>query len=121
MESATSQLLQSRYFSSVFNTAIFDGPVRVYFSQHQEQEALKLYFRIQKKIQASEKLQAMESGPTIFVMLYPNGDSFDETFSTGDETVVESLGDDFVIGVKGPFRDELSPVIEAQIDNIDFK
>ena len=39
-------ITQSSFYSPAFNGAIFDGPLRLYFSQAQEAMALKFYFEL---------------------------------------------------------------------------
>ncbi len=48
MNSSTTALIQSKDFTPVFNTAIIDGAVRVYFSQTQEPDALKIYMNLRE-------------------------------------------------------------------------
>lgn len=107
MRQTVSSLTQSRYYSPVFNAAVFDGPIRIYFSQSQESEALRVYFQLQEKlsdIYGEAKRKIKESGRNIFIMLYPNQETFDLSFEEGSHGVVKSelLGNDYVLGVRGP-------------------
>ncbi|NQZ01873.1 MAG: hypothetical protein HRT45_14515 [Bdellovibrionales bacterium] len=110
MRQTVSSLTQSRFYSPVFNAAVFDGPIRIYFSQSQESEALRVYFQLQEKlsdIYQDAKTRIKESGRNIFIMLYPNSETFDLSFSPMqgefDAPIAsEVLGDDFVLGVRGP-------------------
>lgn len=119
MRQLASQLTQSRYYSPAFNAAIFDGPVRIYFAQYQEALALKIYFRIQDRLQGWLG-PALQLGrlklPSAFIMLYPTEEIFTNSFSPeqcADRVIRENLGDDFVIGVCGPLREEdLSSLFE---------
>lgn len=104
-------LTQSRYYSPVFNAAVFDGPIRIYFAQHQETLALRVYFRLQqylKETYTNFRNNFRQHGQTIFLMLYPTQESFANSFS-GDPSisnvVAERLGEDHVIGVRGPLDD----------------
>ena len=110
LENATTRILQSRYFSPTFNTAIFDGPLRVYFTQAQEPEALKVYFSLQAKVfqeTAAESLRdKLPKNSTLFVMIYPNSDSFQQSFDQQADFAVANLEQDCVIGVQGPISDK---------------
>ncbi len=112
MNLSTASLIQSRYFSPVFNTAIFDGPVRIYFAQAQEPEALKVYGRIREMVLGDQE-------PKIFVLLYPNRDCFAQTFPTGQDIQSNRLGEDFIVAICGPLGDEQIPaVLEAVRDAV---
>lgn len=120
MKASYSNLMQSKYFSPAFNSAIFDGPLRIYFAQFHESMALKIYFMTQQKL-ASELVRAKEvskaAQANILVMIYPTEDSFDSTFEnpTSDEKMtVEAWNDDIVIGLRGPLDDsELDRLIQT--------
>ena len=108
---------QSRFFTPAFNAAIFDGPIRIYFAQYQEAQALKLYFNLQERFGEVRK-QARglfkERGANIFVMIYPDEDSFGESFeqagasvnANGSQIMKSKLGTDFIVGVRGPLEDD---------------
>ena len=104
-------LTQSRFYSPVFNAAVFDGPIRIYFAQHQEPLALKVYFHLQQCLKdsyAAFRKSFKQQGQTIFLMLYPTVESFENSFTpeAPKTTVVsERLGDDFVLGVRGPLNE----------------
>ncbi len=119
MVSATSQLLQSEYFSPIFNTAVFDGPVRIYFSQHQEPEVLSFYFELKKKFD-SMWAQSTSENPIIFILLYPTENAFKEAFGSDNESELRSIGSNFILGIKGPFREDLGKTIEQKIQEFDF-
>jgi hypothetical protein len=112
LENATTRILQSRFFSSTFNTAIFDGPLRVYFSQAQEPEALKVYFSLQTKIFQEEAKpvehirDTLPKNSTLFVMIYPNKESFQQSFDQDCDFAVAKMEQDCVIGVQGPISDK---------------
>ena len=127
LENATTRILQSKYFSPTFNTAIFDGPLRVYFTQAQEPEALKVYFSLQSKVfqdvsgQETTELDAstnklneqvthirdsMPKNSTLFVMIYPNKESFQQSFDQDTDFAVAKMEQDCVIGVQGPISDK---------------
>lgn len=131
---------QSRFFSPVFNAAIFDGPIRIYFAQFQEAAALKLYYNLQERFSEVRK-QARgifkERGQNIFVMMYPNEETFDLSFPddptptgagaeagrpqrtlNGTQIVRTRLGSDYVVGVRGPVNDEELENLCREMDQI---
>ncbi len=120
MKASYSNLMQSKYFSPAFNSAIFDGPLRIYFAQFHESMALKIYFMAQQKL-VSELIRAKEvskvAQANILVMIYPTDDSFESTFEShsGDgKIIVESWNDDIVIGLRGPLEDsELDRLVQT--------
>lgn len=103
-------LTQSQFYSPVFNAAVFDGPIRIYFAQHHENLALKVYFRLQQYLKdgyATLRKSFKYHGQTVFLMLYPTPEAFNEAFGAGAGNVkIERLGDDHVVGVCGPLADE---------------
>ena len=120
MKASYSNLMQSKYFSPAFNSAIFDGPLRIYFAQFHESMALKIYFMAQQKL-ASELIRAKEvskvAQANILVMIYPTEDSFDSTFENhkaDGKIIVEAWNDDIVIGLRGPLEDsELDRLVQT--------
>jgi hypothetical protein len=109
MKGTYSALMQSRYFNPAFNSAIFDGPVRIYFAQSHESLALKIYFSLQQKF-ASELARAKELHKfldrTVLILLYPSTESFQHSFESQDFLARDVLMDDTIIGINGPFEDE---------------
>lgn len=101
---------QSKYYTNQFNAAIFDGPLRIYFAQEQEGEALKIYFQLQEcltektlenKMATREKLRKL--GKCIFIMLYPDAHSFQSVFAGEKGSLVHQyFGDDDLVGLQIP-------------------
>ncbi|MCB0351153.1 MAG: hypothetical protein KDD38_08215 [Bdellovibrionales bacterium] len=130
MRQQISFLTQSRFYSPVFNAAIFDGPIRIYFAQYQEPVALKIYFATQEKMKdmfVKVRETFRRTGINIFVMLYPSIETFNMSFehsnlnfieAGGSPIIVERLGQDFVVGVKGPVSDEDVENIYARVEEI---
>jgi hypothetical protein len=133
MSENVTYVTQSRFFSPAFNAAIFDGPIRIYFAQHQEAQALKLYFNLQERfgeVRRQARGVFRERGRNIFVMLYPDAEAFDLTFDTSIEAAPEHgvsengaivrdrLGSDFVVGVRGPLEDEALESVCFEMDSI---
>ncbi len=110
MAQSVIHLTQSRFYSPAFNAAVFDGPIRIYFAQHQETTALKVYFMLQQYLKETYSIfrkNFRHHGQTVFLMLYPTTESFENSFKKGlqNNVVMERLGDDHVVGVKGPLDD----------------
>ncbi|WP_246845090.1 hypothetical protein [Bdellovibrio sp. NC01] len=105
--------MQSKYFNPAFNSAIFDGPIRIYFAQFHESLALKIYFMIQQRLLnevAVAKDRSKASGANILVMVYPTVESFELSFEDANPMKtclqVEKWNEDVVIGLRGPIEDE---------------
>ncbi|WP_253715533.1 hypothetical protein [Bdellovibrio bacteriovorus] len=120
MRSSYSTLMQSKYFNPAFNSAIFDGPIRIYFAQFHESLALKIYFMIQQQLvkeMARAKEVSKSSGANIMMMVYPTAESFTLSFDgkpadTPFET--EKWNEDIMIGLRGPIEDNnLELLIES--------
>ncbi len=124
MRPQISFLAQSRFYSPAFNAAIFDGPLRIYFAQFQEPQALKIYFVAQQRLQelyAKIREKFRRTGVNIFVMLYPSAEAFSMSFSdtVNSESVrVDRLGVDYVIGVRGPLTDADVDRVYSHIESI---
>lgn len=117
MKGTYSALMQSKFFNPAFNSAIFDGPLRIYFAQSHEALALKVYFNFQQKF-LSEMNRAKELhkfvGRNVLLMLYPTKESFEHSFEAPQFVVSDVLSDDTIIGVAGPYKDEeLDQILEA--------
>lgn len=113
MKSSYSSLMQSKYFSPAFNSAIFDGPLRIYFAQFHESLALKIYFLIQQRWPA-EFARAKEfskaAHANVLVMVYPTEDSFEAAMGASPANPPawssEPWNQDVVIALRGPIDDE---------------
>ena len=96
-------LTKSRFFVDEFNTAIIDGPLRIYFSDKQEAEALHIYFEIQENL-AKEGLQLTHLSSVsrhAFVMLYPDDSKFSQIFALAkEEWAVDQFGENIIFGLK---------------------
>lgn len=118
MKGTYSALMQSKFFNPAFNSAIFDGPIRIYFAQAQESLGLKIYFALQQQF-ASELARAKDVqkflGRTVLVMLYPNSESYEMSFDNIESVTKEDLQEDTIIGVRGPFEDRHLDQVLAQI------
>ncbi|MBL7542977.1 MAG: hypothetical protein JNL11_04130 [Bdellovibrionaceae bacterium] len=102
MKNGYSQLIQSKYFVTDFNSAIFDGPIRIYFTQVQESLALKIYFHIQNHfVNEVKKLKDISSQvpSSLFILIYPNPESYEKCFETAQPMSVVNWESDLVIGI----------------------
>lgn len=123
LENATTRILKSKFFHPSFNTAIFDGPLRVYFTQAQEPEALKIYFSLQSKAFKEEStveersMEALRKEPssTLFIMIYPNKELFMQSFDQDIDFAVAQMDRDVVVGVNGPLSDKTRDDILAYV------
>lgn len=111
MRSSYATLMQSKYFNPAFNSAIFDGPIRIYFAQFHEAFALKVYFLMQQKLSAEltkARQISKESGANILLMVYPTAENFVASFDAADGAdlmVVDRWQENVVIGLRGPIED----------------
>jgi len=123
MKATYSALMNSRFFNPAFNSAIFDGPVRIYFAQFHESMALKIYFSLQQKFPkevAKAKDLYKTVGQNVLVMIYPTCESFAMSFDNSKEFVQkDDLLGDVVIGLNGPFEDEKLPqVLDSIVESL---
>jgi hypothetical protein len=125
MDSTTQiNITHSKYYSPALNAAIFDGPVKIYFSQAQEAAALRLYFEMNKKIESLSKVD--NNSAQIYVMIYPTSEnfynSFDKSVAIEQEGLVLMAHDyweeNHVIGVRGPIESENLEDIYLKVQNI---
>ncbi|MFZ4404067.1 MAG: hypothetical protein ACOYOK_08200 [Pseudobdellovibrionaceae bacterium] len=124
MKPTLNTLMQSKYFHPAFNSAIYDGPVRIYFAQFHESLALKIYFLIQQKLithLAKARDISRKHGAHIFIMIYPTVDSFLLSFEDEGDSLqvlkIENWHNDIVIGLRGPVDDEQ---LETLMSNLEF-
>ncbi len=110
MRSSYSPLMQSQYFHPSFNSAIFDGPLRVYFAQFQESFALKVYFLIQKnnpELWQEAREVSKNQNAQFFILVYPNEESFFKIF--GNQSVQwlqQNWNEDSITALKSPLEEE---------------
>lgn len=118
MKGTYTALMQSRFFNPAFNSAIFDGPIRIYFAQFHESLALKIYFCLQQKFsQEMERAKQLHQihDRNILVMLYPSKDSFMMSFDEDQFLAKSELMSDTVLGISGPFEDDKLEVVLNEI------
>lgn len=117
-----SSLINTKYFNPAFNSAIYDGPIRIYFAQLHESLALKIYFAIQQSL-SEEWSRAREIskvvGGNIHILIYPNEASYLLSFSAAVDGVIqmEILQSEIVIGLRGPIEDRKIEELLVQVKN----
>ncbi len=111
---------QSKYYSPVFNAALFDGPLRLYFAQSHEADALKVYFQVQEILGSPELRRHFKSNnQCLYIMIYPTPESFEILFTDPSSQGFEAtqLDQSPLIGIKGPLTSEgVEKVVELIID-----
>jgi hypothetical protein len=119
-----SALTQSKFFHSAFNSAIFDGPVRIYFIQFHESFALKIYFALQDELSPlfnTVKDYSRNAGVTVLIMVYPNDEVFLNSFPDLEgQDIHNTIGVDewegeSVIGVVAEHSDKLIKQITLEV------
>ncbi|MCX7978569.1 MAG: hypothetical protein N2578_06150 [Bdellovibrionaceae bacterium] len=94
MRSSYSSLMQSRFFNPAFNSAIFDGPLRIYFSQAHESFALKVYLQAQGGLTEEVKACRDSHGiKQILIMVYPSDEAFAMSFDNVPLRAMGSVAD----------------------------
>lgn len=76
-------LASSGFHCAAFNSAIFDGPVRIYFAQIHETTALKIYFLLQQSFSSNlQNVRALlpSSTSNLMIMIYPDSESRKNSF-----------------------------------------
>ena len=88
MAATYSSFMTTRFYSPVFNTALFDGPFRIYFSQSYESSALKIYHLLQTEYQdlwISVKEWSLKNKEHVFLLIYPDRKSAEMIFDQQSE------------------------------------
>ena len=119
---------QSPFFSPEFNTAIIDGPVRIYFADRFETEALQIYFRLQEVLQEDgiQLSHIPHDDQNVFIMLYSGPEAFPKAMrpsaSTTQQWHTRRFGNHDVIGIDiqklntegAGFREDLCQKVKLQ-------
>lgn len=119
MAATYSSFMTTRFYSPVFNTALFDGPIRIYFSQSYESSALKVYHLLQTEFQdqwAQLKACSLKSKEHIFLMMYPDKKDLEMVFAENSRLIhTQEWEEGLAIGFCQP-QDDLE--LTHQLDNI---
>lgn len=121
MKTSLSGFLQSHYYNSALNSAIYDGPVRIYFNQLNETQALKIYFLLQEKMK--EELQRAKDlskalGSIILVTMYPTEEMYQNVFVSEELFPIQHFDGDYIVGLKGPIAEIEAEKFLSQIRSI---
>ena len=120
MQPGFSAITSSQYYHPSFNSAIFDGPMRIYFVQFHETFALKIYFALQDYFVDSlnqYKEMAKRGELTLLIMIYPTEEGLYKAFPQIDKsTSVKQLvhlknKNEIVFGL-------LAPVLEQDVSQL---
>lgn len=107
MAASYSSFLTTQYYSPVFNTALFDGPFRIYFSQSYESVALKIYHLLQSQdlvLWTEYKKWSEKTKKHAFILIYPSEQDLAIAFD-GDNvsTLMNRLWDEgLILGFANP-------------------
>lgn len=100
-------LMRTEYYHPSLNSAVFDGPLRIYFAQAQESLALSLYFKLQKHRESLFQTTDVAEVQRYFViMLYPQAEIYSRLSNSDGLFRALSFGQDLVILAHGQ-TDEL--------------
>ncbi len=113
MAATYSSFMTTKFYSPVFNTALFDGPFRIYFSQSYESSALKIYHLLQtqyKDLWVQLKAWTHNSREHVFLLMYPEDKDlqivFADTTKNAKATVqLQSWAEGIVLGISQPVTD----------------
>lgn len=125
MAATYSAFMTTRFYSPVFNTALFDGPFRIYFSQSYESSALKIYHILQT--QHEELWQRLKSWSSatkehVFLLMYPEVHDVQMIFEARDlrpescPVQIETWDEGVAIGLTQPHTDM---DVHSQIEQIE--
>lgn len=113
-------ITKSKYFTPNFNTAIFSDPIRIYFSNIHESQALELYFHLQRRKNEWEKFLSSrgEGNNFCYIMIYSESNQYEECFDKEKaEFSPTDMGSDFVVGINGPLNPQSVDHLLASLDN----
>jgi hypothetical protein len=84
MAATYSSFMATRFYNPIFNTALFDGPIRIYFSKNYESVALKIYHLLQTEyLEQWNQLResSLKFKDHIFLMMYSDKNELHTVFS----------------------------------------
>ena len=123
MAATCSAFMTTRFYSPVFNTALFDGPFRIYFSQSYESSALKIYHILHtqhEELWAQLKSWSAATKEHVFLLMYPEAKDvqmiFESQTSDSDLVQLESWDEGVAIGLTQP-HNEVD--VQSQIQQIE--
>lgn len=119
MAASYSSFLSTQYFSPAFNTALFDGPFRFYFSQGYESAALSMYHLIQEdypRIWTKFKSWSDRTKKHVFILIYPTEKDMQKSFNLNFKSpLVNNWDEGLIIGLENPTDEDKFKVLFAEI------
>ena len=118
MAATYSSFMTTRFYSPIFNTALFDGPIRIYFYKNYESMALKIYHLLQTQYveqwshlrESSSKFQEH-----IFLMMYSDKNDLDAVFTDKTKLIqAQEWEEGLAIGFCQP-QDELELINHLEV------
>ena len=114
MAASYSSFLSSSLYSPIFNTALFDGAFRIYFSQSYESTALKIYHLVQAEYPAlwtEYKKWSEKTKKNVFILIYPSAKDVASAFNhkSTDQIKIPAFTeweDGLAVGLENTFDDE---------------
>lgn len=110
MAATYSSFMTTRFYSPVFNTALFDGPFRIYFSQAYESAALKIYHLLQTEHQElwqRLKQWSLVTKDHVFLIIYPDQKDFQMVFQDDSKVVhLQEWEEGIALGTYQPTTDD---------------
>jgi hypothetical protein len=108
MAASYSSFLTSQFYSPVFNTALFDGAFRIYFSQSYESTALKIYHLLQSEqveLWAQYKKWSEKTKKNAFILIYPSKEDVGIAFNDHKATpICHEWDEGVVIGFENTYE-----------------
>jgi hypothetical protein len=122
MAASYSSFLTSSFYSPIFNTALFDGPFRFYFSQSYESTALKMYHILQsenKVLWLECKKWSDLSKKNIFILVYPTREDVSIAFDEPTATPIIKVWDEgLAIGLENSNLNETDEKFNLMMSEI---
>ncbi len=120
MAASYSSFLTTQYYSPVFNTALFDGPFRIYFSQSYESVALKIYHLLQTQdlgLWTEYKKWSEKTKKHAFILIYPSSQDLAVAFDgEAQAPLMNRLWDEgLILGFANSHSDDAFSVIYQSI------
>ena len=100
-------ITKSKYFNENFNTAIFSDPIRIYFAEEHESQALEMYTHLQQRREECESfIRQKGDGQYCYFMIYSSAEDYKKHFASGESAHPVEFGNDFVFALPGPPESE---------------
>jgi hypothetical protein len=126
MAASYSSFLTSQFYSPIFNTALFDGAFRIYFSQSYESTALKIYHLLQSdqvELWTKYKKWSEKTKKNVFILIYPSKEDVVIAFNDHNTTpICKEWGEGFVIGLENSLEtdnnEKFNVLFQALVDQL---